>query len=78
MDDDDDDDDEEEEEEVEEDDEGGDDDEDDNEENDGDAEMLDTADGGDETRVVLHEDKKYYPTAMEVYGEEVCLLTSSD
>ena len=24
-----------------------------------------------DTRVVLHEDKKYYPTAMEVYGEEV-------
>ena len=40
----------------------------------GDA-LLEDADGGgdgdEETRVVLHEDKKYYPTAMEVYGEEV-------
>ena len=26
---------------------------------------------GEDTRVVLHEDKKYYPTALEVYGEEV-------
>lgn len=26
---------------------------------------------GTEGRIVLHEDKKYYPTAMEVYGEEV-------
>ena len=38
----------------------------------GDA-LLEDADGGgdgdEETRVVLHEDKKYYPTAMEVYGE---------
>uniref|UniRef100_A0A7S4BS45 Tr-type G domain-containing protein n=2 Tax=Chrysotila carterae TaxID=13221 RepID=A0A7S4BS45_CHRCT len=33
----------------------------------GDAEMEEA----DDTRVVLHEDKKYYPTAMEVYGEEV-------
>ena len=35
----------------------------------GDAEMGDA--DGDDTRVVLHEDKKYYPTALEVYGEEV-------
>jgi len=27
--------------------------------------------GEDDMRVVLHEDKKYYPTAIEVYGEEV-------
>ncbi|KAL1515598.1 hypothetical protein AB1Y20_002218 [Prymnesium parvum] len=26
---------------------------------------------GNESRIVLHEDKKYYPTAMEVYGEDV-------
>ena len=38
----------------------------------GDALLEDAGgDGDDETRVVLHEDKKYYPTAMEVYGEEV-------
>ena len=38
----------------------------------GDALMEDVGDDdGDDTRVVLHEDKKYYPTAMEVYGEEV-------
>ena len=38
----------------------------------GDALMQDVgADDGDDTRVVLHEDKKYYPTAMEVYGEGV-------
>jgi len=39
--------------------------------NEGDEGMMDVADDGDDTRVVLHEDKKYYPTAMEVYGEEV-------
>merc|ERR1740117_2049147 len=37
----------------------------------GDALMEDGGGGEDESRVVLHEDKKYYPTAMEVYGEEV-------
>ena len=36
---------------------------------DGDAEMEDGDD--EDTRIVLHEDKKYYPTAIEVYGEEV-------
>ena len=35
----------------------------------GDMEMGDA--DGEDTRVVLHEDKKYYPTAMEVYGEQV-------
>ena len=35
-----------------------------------DIEMADMPDG-DESRIVLHEDKKYYPTAIEVYGEEV-------
>mmetsp|Transcript_1942 Transcript_1942/g.4164 ORF Transcript_1942/g.4164 Transcript_1942/m.4164 type:complete len:992 (-) Transcript_1942:146-3121(-) len=34
---------------------------------DGDADMG----ADDDTRVVLHEDKKYYPTALEVYGEDV-------
>ena len=33
----------------------------------GDMEM---GDEGEDSRVVLHEDKKYYPTAMEVYGEQ--------
>ena len=28
-------------------------------------------DGGDDGRIVLHEDKKYYSTALEVYGEDV-------
>ena len=40
---------------------------------DGEQPLLEDAAGGgeEEGRVVLHEDKKYYPTAMEVYGEEV-------
>jgi len=40
---------------------------------DGEQPLLEDAAGGGEEdgRVVLHEDKKYYPTAMEVYGEEV-------
>jgi hypothetical protein len=37
--------------------------------NGGDIEMADAE--GDESRIVLHEDKKYYPTAIEVYGEGV-------
>jgi len=37
--------------------------------NGGDIEMADAED--DESRIVLHEDKKYYPTAIEVYGEGV-------
>ena len=36
----------------------------------GDEEMADD-DGGDDGRIVLHEDKKYYSTALEVYGEDV-------
>ena len=32
---------------------------------------IDDADGGQSTAIVLHEDKKYYPTASEVYGPEV-------
>jgi U5 small nuclear ribonucleoprotein component len=51
-------------------------------EEDGDDEVVDVGGAGyamdddevageDDTRVTLHEDKKYYPTAMEVYGEEV-------
>ena len=31
----------------------------------------DDGDEGPEMQVVLHEDKKYYPTAEEVYGPEV-------
>lgn len=34
---------------------------------------MDQNDGDDnpEMQVVLHEDKKYYPTAEEIYGPEV-------
>lgn len=40
---------------------------------DGDKEhdMLIEASGPTSTAVVLHEDKKYYPTAMEIYGPDV-------
>ncbi len=39
----------------------------------------DDDDGGMEsTAVVLHEDKKYYPTAMEVYGPEVETLVQDE
>ena len=31
----------------------------------------DDTDDAPEMQVVLHEDKKYYPTAQEVYGPEV-------
>ena len=24
--------------------------------------------------IVLHEDKQYYPSALQVYGEEVCYM----
>ena len=24
--------------------------------------------------IVLHEDKQYYPSALQVYGEEVCII----
>ena len=37
----------------------------------GGQEDADMDDEGDEGRIVLHEDKKYYQTALEVYGEEV-------
>ncbi len=32
--------------------------------------MLDT-DEGPSNAVILHEDKQYYPTAQQVYGEDV-------
>lgn len=32
---------------------------------------MDRDDDDNEMQVVLHEDKKYYPTAEEVYGPEV-------
>ncbi len=32
---------------------------------------LDRDDDDNDMQVVLHEDKKYYPTAEEVYGPEV-------
>ena len=31
-----------------------------------------------ETAIVLHEDKKYYPTALEVYGPEVETLIQEE
>ena len=33
--------------------------------------MLVEASGSSSNAVVLHEDKKYYPTAMEIYGPDV-------
>ena len=47
-------------------------------------EPMDNVDEDDEdhqvesTAVVLHEDKKYYPTAMEVYGPEVETLVQEE
>ena len=35
-------------------------------------------DGGQSTAIVLHEDKKYYPTASEVYGPEVETLVQEE
>lgn len=34
-------------------------------------EVAERGEEGDEMAVVLHEDKKYYPTAEEVYGPDV-------
>ena len=34
-------------------------------------EVAEKGDEGEEMAIVLHEDKKYYPTAEEVYGPEV-------
>ena len=39
---------------------------------------IDDADGGQSTAIVLHEDKKYYPTASEVYGPEVETLIQEE
>ena len=39
---------------------------------------VDDADGGQSTAIVLHEDKKYYPTASEVYGPEVETLVQEE
>ncbi|KAJ1968987.1 hypothetical protein IWQ62_000910 [Dispira parvispora] len=36
------------------------------------------AEGASAQQVVLHEDKKYYPTAVEVYGEEVEALVQEE
>ena len=33
--------------------------------------ILDSKDDDEEMQVVLHEDKKYYPTAEEIYGPDV-------
>lgn len=37
--------------------------------------MAERGEEGDEMAIVLHEDKKYYPTAEEVYGPEVEVRT---
>lgn len=37
-------------------------------------EVAERGEEGDEMAVVLHEDKKYYPTAEEVYGPDVEVL----
>ena len=34
-------------------------------------EVAEKGDEGEEMAIVLHEDKKYYPTAEEVYGPDV-------
>lgn len=34
-------------------------------------EVAERGEEGDEMAIVLHEDKKYYPTAEEVYGPDV-------
>ena len=39
---------------------------------------IDDAEGGQSTAIVLHEDKKYYPTASEVYGPEVETLIQEE
>ena len=39
---------------------------------------IDDGDGGQSTAIVLHEDKKYYPTASEVYGPEVETLVQEE
>ena len=42
-------------------------------------EMDDQVDADDmETAIVLHEDKKYYPTADEVYGKETETLVMEE
>ncbi|EPB73115.1 elongation factor Tu GTP binding domain protein [Ancylostoma ceylanicum] len=43
----------------------------DDDENEGDEEMEDDAEEIPQNQIVLHEDKKYYATAVEVYGENV-------
>lgn len=37
-------------------------------------ESRDNAEQGSSTAVVLHEDKRYYPSALEVYGPEVITI----
>ena len=39
---------------------------------------IEAVDGGQSTAIVLHEDKKYYPTASEVYGPEVETLIQEE
>ena len=40
--------------------------------------QVDEMEDGMETAVVLHEDKKYYPTADEVYGKETETLVMEE
>ncbi len=42
------------------------------------ADMEPPAPTGPSTAIVLHEDKKYYPTAMEVYGPGVETLVQEE
>lgn len=40
--------------------------------------QVEDVEDGMETAVVLHEDKKYYPTADEVYGKETETLVMEE
>ena len=44
----------------------------------GDEEDEEEAEADNEGAIILAEDKKYYPTAMEVYGEEVETLVEDE
>ncbi len=40
--------------------------------------VLDEKDDEEQMQVVLHEDKKYYPTAEEIYGPDVEALVQEE
>ena len=56
------------------------DDEDEEEEADGvnDQQLMEVDDSGPSNAVILHEDKQYYPTAQQVYGEDVETLVQEE